>query len=124
MDSNHFGSLVACAFQSWLGHFSVLEGADEGIGILFLIEVAESMVDTTMTSFVGADVQNKVFHGAVAFRHIPVLIQTMLFQLVLLNRATLDRQGQVYRRGLIITWESTYPNGDIRYLKLRVRPFW
>ena len=45
---------------------------DVRVGILSLYQVAEGVVYLAVFGFVGADVEEEVFHFALAFRHLPV----------------------------------------------------
>lgn len=71
--SNDIRSLVPSGLQSRFRRLSVLECADKRIRVLLLVEVSKGVVDSTMTSFICANVQDEVFHRAVSFRHVPVL---------------------------------------------------
>ena len=71
--SNDLVSLESSGLQLRLGRLAILKGADKGIRVFFLIQVAQCMVYTAVASFVCANVQNQVPHGAVTLGHIPVL---------------------------------------------------
>lgn len=50
----------------------ILVHADERVRVLGLVQVAQSVVDAAMACLVGPDVQDQVFHRAVALGHVPV----------------------------------------------------
>lgn len=62
----------------WVRHgqqpllLTVLVHADERVRVIFLVEVAEGMVDAAVARLVGPDVQDEVLHGAAALGHVPV----------------------------------------------------
>lgn len=71
--SDDVGALVAGRLLARLGHLAILERADKGVRVFLLVEVAQGVVDAAMAGLIGADVQDEVLHGAVAFGHVPVL---------------------------------------------------
>lgn len=83
------GRFLETEVLAWVRLFRVLVFADIGIGILNLIEVAQSVIDLAMLALVGTNwntisdcpnkhgdlhtVQKQVSHRTVAFRHLPII---------------------------------------------------
>lgn len=86
---DHLGTLIAFGLEGRLGNLPVFEFADKGVWVLFLVEVAQGVVDSSVAGLVGSNVQNQVFHGSVALRHVPVLDGHLLVDLFSLTPVSL-----------------------------------
>lgn len=51
---------------------SIFIQADKRVGVLLLVQVAQSVVDTAMAGLVGPDIQDQILHRAMTLGHIPV----------------------------------------------------